>query len=394
MKLTQPTINSLTLPAGKTDAIFFDDDVPGLGLRLRSSGKRSFIFQYQIGAKQRRMTLGAQGALTVPAARKTAGDLHARVRLGEDPAAAKREGQRRAADTVEATLRLYLPEKKQALRSSSYEAVERHLLRHAKSLHGLGVASVTRRDIAEILARLLSANGSIAANRTRASLQAFFGWAITRGLVEQNPAVGTHKAPESTRSRVLPLAELAHVWRASGDDAYGAVIKMLILTGQRRDEIGGLRWDEVRDDMIVLPGDRTKNRRPHVIPLSAPAQAILTGRPRTSEFVFDNLRSWAYGKQRLDARLTAAGAKLEKWIQHDLRRSVATHMAELGVAPHIIEAVLNHASGHKAGVAGVYNRATYEKEKRAALAMWADHVTAKVDAIVKSNETKEKTRDK
>ena len=206
MKLTQPTVNSLTLPAGNPDAIFFDDDVPGLGLRLRSSGKRSFIFQYQIGAKQRRMTLGAQGALTVPAARKTAGDLHARVRLGEDPAAAKREGQRRAADTVEATLRLYLPEKKQALRSSSYEAVERHLLRHAKSLHGLGVASVTRRDIAEILARLVSANGGIAANRTRASLQAFFGWAITRGLVEQNPAVGTHKAPESTRSRVLPLA--------------------------------------------------------------------------------------------------------------------------------------------------------------------------------------------
>jgi hypothetical protein len=133
MKLTQPTVNSLTLPAGKTDAIFFDDDVPGLGLRLRSSGKRSFIFQYQIGAKQRRMTLGAQGALTVSVARKTAGDLHARVRLGEDPAAAKREGQRRAADTVEATLRLYLPEKKQALRSSSYEAVERHLLRREAS---------------------------------------------------------------------------------------------------------------------------------------------------------------------------------------------------------------------------------------------------------------------
>ena len=379
MKLTQPTVNSLTLPAGKTDAIYFDDDLPGFGIRLRASGKRSFIFQYQVGAKQRRITLGAQGALTVPAARKTAGDLHARVRLGEDPAAAKREGQRRAADTVEGALRFYLPEKKQVLRGSSYEAVERHLLRHAKSLHGLGVASVTRRDIAEVLARLVSTNGSIAANRTRASLQAFFGWAITRGLVEQNPAVGTHRAPESTRSRVLPLAELAYVWRACGDDAYGAVIKMLILTGQRRDEIGGLRWDEVRDDTIVLPGDRTKNRRPHVVPLSAPAQAILVGRLRTSEFVFNNLRSWAYGKQRLDARLAAAGVKLEKWIQHDLRRSVATGTAELGIAPHIVEAVLNHVSGHKAGIAGVYNRATYEGEKRAALAMWADHVMATVE---------------
>jgi integrase len=154
---------------------------------------------------------------------------------------------------------------------------------------------------------------------------------------------------------------------------------MLILTGQRRDEIGGLRWDEVRDDTVVLPGDRTKNRRPHVVPLSAPAQAILAGRPRTSEFVFNNLRSWAYGKQRLDGRLAAAGVKLEKWIQHDLRRSVATGTAELGIAPHIVEAVLNHVSGHKAGIAGVYNRATYEKEKRAALAMWADHVMAAVE---------------
>ena len=126
-----------------------------------------------------------------------------------------------------------------------------------------GLSKIWRRQV--VVINHPGANGSIAANRTRASLQAFFGWAITRGLVEQNPAVGTHKAPESTRSRVLPLAELAHVWRASGDDAYGAVIKMLILTGQRRDEIGGLRWDEVRDDMIVLPGDRTKNRRPHVV---------------------------------------------------------------------------------------------------------------------------------
>jgi integrase len=253
------------------------------------------------------------------------------------------------------------------------------LLCHAKPLHGLGVASVTRRDIAEVLARLASANGSIAANRTRASLQAFFGWAIMRGLVEQNPVTGTYKASEATRERVLPLAELAHVWRACGDDAYGTAIKLLILTGQRRDEIGGLRWDEVRGDMILLPAERTKNKRAHIVPLSAPAQAILAGRPRSGEFVLDNVRSWAYGKQLLDARLAAGGVKLEKWIQHDLRRSVATGMAEIGVAPHIVEAVLNHMSGHKGGVAGIYNRASYEKEKRTALAMWADHLIAAVE---------------
>jgi Arm DNA-binding domain len=111
--------------------------VTGLGLRLRAGGRRSWVFQYQIGQKQRRMTLGTAPALALTAARKTAGELHARVRLGEDPAAAKREGQRRAADTVEATLRIYLPEKRATVASSTYIGVERHLLRYAKPLHGL-----------------------------------------------------------------------------------------------------------------------------------------------------------------------------------------------------------------------------------------------------------------
>ena len=139
VKLTQPIVNGLTLPSGKTDAIFFDDDVPGFGLRLRAGGKRSWIFQYQIGTKQRRMSLGTVPALTLTAARKTAAELHARVKMAEDPAAAKRESQRRANDTVEAMLRLFLPEKKQTLRPSSYITLERHMLRYAKPLHGLGV---------------------------------------------------------------------------------------------------------------------------------------------------------------------------------------------------------------------------------------------------------------
>jgi integrase len=273
-------------------------------------------------------------------------------------------------------LRIYLPE---SGASQSYRAVECHLLRHAKPLHGLGVASVTRRDVAEVLARLASENGSVGANRTRASLQAFFGWAMMRGLVEQNPVVGTYKAPESTREHMLSMTELAAVWRACADDAYGAAIKMLILTGQRRDEIGSLRWCEVRDDLILLPAERTKNKRAHIVPLSAPALAILSGRPRTGELVFGGWISWAYGKLRLDAALAAAGAKLDHFVQHDLRRSVATHMAELGIAPHVIEAVLNHQSGHKAGVAGVYNRASYEREKRQALDLWADHLMAAIE---------------
>jgi integrase len=374
VKLTQSIANNLALPSGKTDAIFFDDDVPGLGLRLRGGGKRSWVFQYGIGAKQRRMTLGIAPALSLAAARKTATELHAKVRLGEDPAASKRDGQRRAADTVEATLRLYLPEKRQTLALNTCRSLERHLLRYAKPLHGLGVALVSRRDIGSLLAEVAASSGQPSANATRASLSAFFGWCMGRGLVEQNPVIGTHAARLQPRTRVLSRAELAAVWRACGDDAYGAIVRLLILTGQRREEIGGLRFGEIGDEIIALPAGRAKNRRTHVIPLSAPAQAIIAAQPPRSEFVFGTQAfvSWSWSKRLLDAALDT---KLAPWTLHDLRRSVATGMAELGVAPHIVEAVLNHV-GHKAGVAGVYNRATYEKEKRIALATWAEHVLA------------------
>jgi integrase len=262
MKLAQPLVSKLALPPGKADAIYFDDDIPGLGLRLRAGGRRSWIFQYQIGAKQRRMSLGLAAAITLAQARKTAGELHARVRLGEDPAASRAEGRVRAADTVAATLRIYLPEKKAALKANSYRCTERHLLDYAKPLHGLGLAMVTRRDIGTLLAGLAVSSGNVSANRTRASLSGFYTWAMQRGLAELNPVIGSHEAPEAPRERVLSREELAAVWRLAGDDARGAIVRLLILTGCRAAEIGGLRCDEIKGDMIVLPpkGQRTAAR--------------------------------------------------------------------------------------------------------------------------------------
>jgi integrase len=190
-----------------------------------------------------------------------------------------------------------------------------------------------------VLTQITASSGGLTANRTRASPSSFFSWCITRGLVEQNPVIGTHIAPEQSRERVLPMTELAAVWRACGDDgAYGAIVRMLMLTAQRREEIGGLRWHEVRDDMIVLPGERTKNKRTHIIPLSGPARDIIAAQPRTGEYVFGRqFVSWSHRKQWLDGQL-----RIAPWTVHDLRRSAATHMAEIGIAPHIIEAILNH----------------------------------------------------
>jgi integrase len=155
-----------------------------------------------------------------------------------------------------------------------------------------------------------------------------------------------------------------------------------MLTAQRRDEIGGLRWEEIAGDSVQLPAKRTKNARAHTFPLSAAARAILDGRPRgDSEFVFGRdpyrpFTGWSVSKDRIDAEL---GDTVAHWTHHDLRRTAATKMADMGIAPHIIEAVLNHVSGHKHGVAGIYNRADYDVQKRHALNAWADRLLGIVE---------------
>lgn len=198
--------------------------------------------------------------------------------------------------------------------------------------------------------------------------------------------VGTNKYEEAARERVLADDELRAIWRALEDDHYGAIIKLLMLTGQRADEIANLAWSETGEDAFTLPAARTKNRRQHQVPLSNAALAILAAQPRRlnaagtpRDFVFGTAErgfsGWSKCKERLDQRIAATrGAPLPHWTPHDLRRTCATRMADLGVLPHVIEAVLNHVSGHKSGVAGIYNRALYEPEKRQALVLWADHL--------------------
>jgi integrase len=165
---------------------------------------------------------------------------------------------------------------------------------------------------------------------------------------------------------------------------------LLILTGQRANEIAALRWSEIdfKTNVINLPRDRTKNGRPHTIPLAATARALLVEVPvqEGRELVFGkgtgSFGDWSNSKKNLDAAIAEGGNRkpLPPWTIHDIRRSVATGMADLGVQPHIIEAVLNHVSGHKGGVAGIYNRSSYAAEKAAALARWDEHVRSIVSA--------------
>jgi integrase len=389
MKLTAAAVGRLKLPPGKNDDLVFDTAIHGFAVRLREGGHRSYIFQYKHDSRTRRLTIGSATAVDFGAACKTAKTLYAQVRLGHDPAGEKERAKLTASETFAATVTAqYLPHKRRELRPQSYEDVERHLLRHAKPLHCLRLETVSRRDIAACLAAVRVNVGRISANRTRTSLSALFSWAMSEGLVEANPVVGTLRVEEQSRERVLGFDELRLVWNALPDSDFGSIMKLLALTGARANEIAGLRREELRDGAILLPGSRTKNGREHLIPLSAPARVILTDhlqhKDEERRLVFGRrtgpFSGWSKCKEALDRRIAkVAGRSLPHWTPHDLRRSFATHAAGIGIQPHIIEAVLNHVSGHKGGVAGIYNKATYEPEKRTALDRWAAHLLAVVE---------------
>jgi integrase len=278
----------------------------------------------------------------------------------------------------------YLPFAKRRLRASTYAGVVLHLRKHWRPLHAHEIQNLERRHVAAELGRIAASSGPYGANRSRAALSAVFAWAIGEGLADANPVVGTNKATdEIARDRVLSDNEIGLVWRHAGAGQYGAIVRLLLLTGQRREEVAAMHWSELDLGQAVwsLPKERTKNGRPHDVPLSHPAIEILQRQAKQPGrgLVFGEgsgpFSGWSKAKASLDKRLHAAGM-VSPWRLHDLRRTVATRLADLGVQPHVAEAILNHLSGSKSGVAGVYNRATYAAEKRAVLTLWAGHVTA------------------
>jgi len=402
MKLTNAVALKLALPPGKSDHIVFDEQLPGFGIRVRGGGTKTWFVQYRIGKRQHRLKLGTLERLDADEARKRARKALGQVEDGRNPQVERQEQRDRAAETFETVSRLYLASVQKRLRIRSFVEVRRHIEKYWAPFASTSIHHINRRMVALRVTEIASGSGPVAANRARATLSAMFGWAMREGIVEANPVIGTNKAAEeASRERVLSAGELAEIWAACREDAHGRMVRLLMLTGQRRQEVGGMSWEEINLGRGIwsLPGERTKNKRPHAVPLTPSAVAILESAPRRAgrDYVFGEGKAgfsgWARCKEGLDRRIKEARAKaaaaagkraglpqpVTGWRLHDLRRTVATGMAELGVQPHIIEAVLNHVSGHKAGVAGVYNRAGYEPEVRAALALWSDHVRAIVE---------------
>jgi integrase len=388
MKLSKEGAAELVLPVGKSDHIEWDDDLPGFGIRLRGKTK-SWIVQYRVGIQQRRESLGDIRKVKIEDARKIARQRFAQAELGVDPAAERAKSRAAAAAskwTLAAVVERYLAAKKSQLRPSTYKHAERYFAVQWKPLRNRAIDTIRRADVAATLQDVVRNHGRTSAARARGNLSALFSWAMKEGLCEGNPVIATNDPAEGIepRDRVLTDGELATIWRACGDDDFSRIVKLLILTGCRREEIGGLLWSEIDPDtgVVTIPGERTKNHRTLVLPLPRVAIDLLRSAPRRDEriYVFGNrggaFSAWSYSTLALNARIAAAeGKSLAHWTLHDLRRTMRTGLGRLRVAPHVAELVINHT---KRGVEATYDRYSYEREIKDALALWADHVAGLV----------------
>jgi integrase len=346
-RITETLVKNLPL-----NSVVWDREITGLGIR-RQRRDRVFVFR----RKGRQMVLGEWPLLSVREARDAAID-----RLRTARAIGSGTRFRDIAD-------LYLAAGD--WRPKSRSTFERHLLEDARPLAERRFAEIDREEIADLL-REIQKRGSVTRNRVRATLSALWTFAIAEGKAELNVVKGTSRADERSRDRVLSREEIAALWHGLPATRYGDIVRLLLLTGQRRQEIAGLRRSEIildAEPRLVLPAERTKSSRAHSLPLAPAAISILQPYMANGEALFDGFAAFSRAKAELDAKLSIA-----PYVLHDLRRSAASWIAELGFGqPHIVEAILNHA---KPAIAGIYNRAGYQREMRSALCAWAEWIEA------------------
>ena len=396
---------------GKRERVIFDDDVTGFALRVRVGGSIRWVFQFRdkISGKPFKKTIGDVRALSPDEARTEARKLWALVELGQNPAVAKRNAKADAKVTMGSLIDKYLADKRsEGIRPRTYAAIKEHLAPRASGLKQYWqpfldkpVSQITRQMInnrmRDMIVETVAADGTTtfvrgirSAEKARKVLHAFFEWAIREGVIPNdiNP-VSKARQPKSDQyrennERNLSMDELVQVWRACGDDDFGRIVKLLILTGKRRDEIAGLRWSEINfaNGYIRLPRERIKNgnhpkAQDDFVPITEQMLRVVHSVPRraNNDYLFGRAgyTGFSHGKAALDTQVV-----IPAWKLHDLRRTFASRIADqLDVLPHLVEALLNHI---KKGLEGVYNKAEYMKQKRDALILWGEYVDELVSA--------------
>jgi integrase len=380
IKLTKSTIDTLPIPS--SDLVYWDAASPGFGLKVTPKGRKVFIVLYRTGgagSKLRKYTIGPYGRVTLHQARVAAQKVFAAKLEGRDPAAEKRESKRRiVADLVEDLLESFITQRLSQNRSGA--EIARVLRREVgKPWAGRSIHSIGKRDVVEVVSAIVQRGAPSAANKTLKSLKTFLRWCVGRAVLDQSPAEGVPlPTKEVARDQVLDDMELAQVILAARKigGPYGAIVELLALTGQRRQEVACLAWEELdlAQQVWTIPKSRTKNGKAHVVHLSRQSLAVVQGADRLGPFLFTLLgtkpfQDFTRAKRRLDQLSGMTG-----WRLHDLRRTCVSGMARLGVAPHVADKILNHQAGTISGVAAVYQRHEFLVERRAALDLWGAHI--------------------
>jgi integrase len=390
-----------------------DAVMPGLYLVIQPSGSKSWAVRYRHGGRTRKLTIGGYPRFDLSSARKRASEALQAAAVGADPARQKKAAKSAAyfdnQSVFPAVAKLFITRHARPNNKSWKEAARLLGLRPdfarpnefqiikgglVDRWNDRPIKEIGKRDIIEAIDQMVDRGTGTQANRTLAHIRKLFNWAIERDIVGSSPCAGL-KAPASeiSRDRVLNDDEIRWLWKASEELAFpfGPITQLLLLTGQRRAEVAGMRAGELNwhNRNWCLPKERTKNGEPHDVPLTDDVLSILKALPRIAGdgFVFTKTgvtaaSGFSKAKANLDKLVAAAASRekarpkkiMEPWRLHDLRRTCASGMAALGIAPHIVEAVLNHKSGTIKGVAAVYNRHQYTAEKQQALEAWARRV--------------------
>lgn len=386
--LTDIELRNLPLPAkGQVEVPV--GGVPGLVVRVSMGGAKTFCLYYRLKGdrRRRRMTLRQYPRISLKQARDDAAKIRHKIMDGDfavTAPVAEAEGEVRLPtafpNVVQSFLRLHCAVKN---RGSTARETQRQLEADFLPVwKARDIREVTKRDVVAVLDRITKRGSPSAANHALAAIRKLFAWSMRRGLIDISPCIGLELPSKlKSRDRFHNDTEIALIWNAIEPEGYPfqPMVQLLLLTGQRRGEVAGMRWSEL--DIVravwTLPAERTKANRAHEIPLSPTVLRILASLPRTHEqlvFVTDGnavpISGFSKRKRRLDAN-----CPLPAWSLHDLRRTMATGMGRLGIEPHIVRRILNHSPPREIdGITAVYNRFAYLEEKRAALNTWAAHV--------------------
>jgi integrase len=393
-KLTKSVVDEAK--PGVKDRFIWDTTLKGFGLKVTPGGTKSYVFQYRIGGRAgrtQRVTIGKHGASYTPDKARQEAEYHAyAVKHRQiDPQSAKLAHRNDAVALAfdkyaERFITEYLPDNWVRFQKEGARLLRREVIPHFRTTP---LPSITKRDVSALFDKLKPRVG-IAKNCSTV-LRKLFNWAVERGEIEASPMdrIALPKAPPS-RSRFLDDNELKALWRVTLDidHPYAELIRALILLGQRRDEVANMTWGEIdlQQRIWTIPGERTKNAKVHVVPLSSQAMAVLQSSPRRQGFVFSvsgsrPIANWTYWKRKINP-LVEAGvtkdnhAKPSPWTVHDLRRSVGTGMQRLGEHLDVVEALANRQV--REGVASIYQRHDYRTEMALAAQRWGDHIEALV----------------